>query len=230
VSGRPAVAFERLVEHPGVLHLVRGDPRFTHVLDESTRRAMRALHAGQPLPRGCDTAALMPAATAAVRLLDRIATDPLEVQVVELIRGLVPPGSPATARILDVTGWGGGAPMTIAEVATRHGVGRESVALARRQILGRLPRRPWLPALDAAGALLSCLAPAHGDVAARQLREVGISDRLYSPAALLDLPSGWGSGGSLRWSTPAPAALSLPGTTRRGCDVPSRPGCGFARR
>jgi hypothetical protein len=185
--------FMRLAAHPGVPRLVRGDARFAAVLDESMRRALRAAHLGEPLPRQFDTTAAVPAATAAVPaataavlLLDRIAVDPLEVQVAGLVRSLVPLGGrQATDRVLAVTGWGGGAPMPATQAAARHGVGREWVARARRDVLARLPRRPWVPALDAAGALLSCLAPAHE--ASRQLREAGITDRIYSPAALLDL-------------------------------------------
>jgi len=119
-----------------------------------------------------------------VLLLDRLAEGPLDLQVGGLVRSLIPT---AAARVLDVTGWAGGAPLTTSQVAARDGTGRETVARARRQILQRLPRRPWLPALDAAGALLSCLAPVSANSAVRRLRDAGITDRLYTAAALLDL-------------------------------------------
>lgn len=138
--------FARLCAHPGVPHLLRGDPRFAAVLDESTRRAMRAIHAGAPVRGQFDAAAAIDGATAAVLLLDRIAGGPLEVQVGGLVRSLIPT---AAGRVLNVTGWAGGAPLTTTQVAARDGTGRETVARVRRQILQRLPRRPWLPALDA---------------------------------------------------------------------------------
>jgi len=37
--------------------LIRGDLRFSAVLDESTRRARRAVHSGSPVPRMFGTAA-----------------------------------------------------------------------------------------------------------------------------------------------------------------------------
>jgi hypothetical protein len=155
---------------------------------------MRAAHTGAPIRSEFDPAAAIPRATAAVLLLDRIAEGPLDLQVGGLVRSLIPT---AAARVLDVTGWAGGAPLTTTQVAARDRTGRETVARARRQILQRLPRRPWLPALDAAGALLSCLAPVSADSAARRLRDAGITDRLYTPAALLDLADRLGFGWQL---------------------------------
>lgn len=182
-----ATAFRRLAAHPGVPRIVRGDPRFARVLDEPTRRALIAAHDGRPPTRDLDYRAALPAAAAAVQLLDRIAVQLLEDQVTGLIRSLLPPGSQQLQRVLEVTGWAGGRPVPTAAVAAAHGVGRASVGLTRRQVRAQLPARPWLPALDAAGEVLHALAPAPPDQAARDLRDAQITDRLYDPVALLDL-------------------------------------------
>jgi hypothetical protein len=201
----PFRLLSRLVAHPGMSSLVKSDPRVAGILDEPTRRALLAVHAGRQLPSGVDPAAVLRAATAVVLLLDRIAGELLEEQVEGLLRSLRPRAGPdQVRRVLEVTGWGGGQPRTLADVATATGVCRESVARARRLVRARVPRRPWLPALDAAGALLGCLAPVPADQAATSLRDARITDRHYDPAALLDLAGELG----YRWQlqlVPGPA-------------------------
>jgi len=181
----------RLAKHPGMPHAV-SDPRFASVASSALLGQVVAGEVrGQP--PADEVRATLARATAIVVRLDEMAQWFLEEQVESLLNAVV--ARHAVSSVLAVTGWAGGTPQGTSVVAAREGITAAGMATQVWLARGALPVRPWLPALDAAGEVLAALAPAPVPAAAAALRDAGLTDRWYSPAAILDLAAhvdcGW---------------------------------------
>jgi hypothetical protein len=167
------------------------DPRFKHLLPSGQGTLLDRIENLISEPAIVGNVGSLPALVGSIKKIEEYISHAtrysLEYSLLEFLRLLSRTEKDRLEVLATRFGWNGEEPQTLEVCGQRLGVTRERIRQIQALVIARIPKHPvFMPQLDQALSAVEKRTPLKLVDAARLLREMGISDRDFHPAGLLE--------------------------------------------